>query len=124
MVLCFVFSLSVTSTFAASNTEYVKIKKSTYQKYKKAYQKNKKLQNTISELDKELGNMTIQYEDAMDLYELATEDAEQQTAINDWLWNSLSAMNIKYKNKTWTINGEIPNSFYIKGTEYTVIKKE
>lgn len=122
MVLCFVFSLSVTSTFANSNTEYVKVKKSTYQKYKKGYQKYKKALNEKYELQKELGNMTVQYEDAMDLYELAAEDAEQQTAINDWLWNSLSGMNIRYKNKTWTVK-EIPETFYVRGTEYTVRKE-
>lgn len=99
IILTFCFIFGAFSAPVAAKTEYVKVKKSTYQKYKKAYK---------------------QYDDLLELKELTEMELKEANSKNDWLWNNLSAMNIKYKNKTWTIKGGIPETFYVNGVEYTV----
>ena len=98
---------------SAASEKYIKVKKSTYQQLKK---ENKKL-------EKQLIEMTVKYEDAMDLYELAAEDTEQQSGINTWLWNCISELGFTYKDKTWHQTDPIPEYFKIGKTKYTVVKE-
>ena len=134
MVLCFMFSLFTVTTNAASNkkkTKYIKVKTTTYQSYKKAYNENKKLKKKIKSLEKRVATKQIAYEDAMDQYELALENAEQlQTKLdsanssNRWVWNNLKSIGITYKSKNWIIPKEVPEKFIIDGVTYTVTKEE
>lgn len=127
MVLCFVFSLFTVTANAASKkkkVKYVKVKKATYQTYKKAYNENKKLKKKIASLEKRVAIKQIAYEDAMDQYELALEDAESANSINRWVWSNLKSIGITYSGKNWNIPKEVPEKFIIDGVTYTVTKEE
>lgn len=134
MVLCFVFSLFTVTANAASNkkkTKYIKVKKATYQSYKKAYNENKKLKKKIKSLETRVATKQMAYEDAMDQYELALENAEQlQTELdsanssNRWVWSNLKSIGITYSGKNWKIPKEMPEKFIIDGVTYTVTKEE
>lgn len=133
ITLCLIISAFTVTTNAADNkkkAKYIKVKKATFQTYKKAYSENKKLKKKITQLEKALANKQIDYEDAMDQYELALENCKKletelasQKSSNQWIWNSVRSMGIYYKNKNWTIPAELPEKFIIDGVTYTVTKE-
>lgn len=106
-----IFSSLAVSSFAASSSggKYVRVKKATYQKYKKAYTNQKKLKLTIK-----------QQKNTIKQLEASNAELEQQSGINDWLWMSINSLGLSYENKTWTVPAEFPSTFMINGTKYTV----
>lgn len=111
LVFALAFSTLTVSTFAASSSggKYIRVKKVTYQKYKKAYTNQKKLKLTIK-----------QQKNTIKQLEARNEELEQQEAINDWLWMSINSLGISYESKTWTVPTEFPSTFMINGSKYTV----
>lgn len=130
MVLCLVFSLFTVTSSAATKkaSKYTKVKTTTYQKYKKAYNNQKTLKKKINSLNLKLANKQADYEDAIDQYEIALEENEKLTkelnetkSMNKWLWNNIYSMGISYENKMWTIPAEFPQTFIIDGAKYKVV---
>lgn len=120
MVLCLVFSLFTVTANAASKkkkVKYVKVKKATYQTYKKAYNENKVLKEQIESLQNRVAMKQTAYEDAL-------EDAESANSMNRWVWSNLKSIGITYNGKNWTIPKEVPEKFIIDGVTYTVTKEE
>lgn len=120
MVLCLVFSLFTVTANAASKkkkVKYVKVKKATYQTYKKAYNENKILKEQIEALQNRVAIKQTAYEDAL-------EDAESANSMNRWVWGNLKSIGITYNGKNWTIPKEVPEKFIIDGVTYTVTKEE
>ncbi len=118
-----IFSSLAVSTFAASSTSgkgYVRVKRATYLKYKKAYKDQKKLKIKIRNLQKAIALKQMDYEDAMDQYEIAMEENEKLEGINNWLWMSINSLGLSYNNHIWTVPTEFPSSFMINGSKYTV----
>lgn len=75
-----IFSSLAVSSFAASSSSgkgYVRVKRVTYLKYKKAYKDQKKLKIKIKNLQKTIAFKQMDYEDAMDQYEVAMEENEK-----------------------------------------------
>lgn len=118
MVLCLVFSLfTVTSSAMSKKPKYVKVKKATYQAYKKAYKNQKTLNNQIKKYKAQISVKQNTIE------QLKKKNAElaDQASMNKWLWNNVRSLGLSYKNKTWTIPAEYPQSFIIDGVKYQVV---
>ena len=102
------------STFAvtvnASSDEYVKVKKATYQKYKKAYKNQEKLKTKISDQKEQIKKLKKKLED--------------KDSMNSWLWMNVKSLGITYDSKTWTVPKTFPAQFMINGTFYKVVIKE
>lgn len=104
LTLTLVFTSCAFSCFASSSSgSYVKVKKATYMKYKKAYKENKKLKEAIKTLQ---------------------EEADNKDSMNSWVWMNIKSIGLSYKDKTWTISKEIPDKFMVNGTTYYVVKGE
>ena len=115
------FSSFAVTTFAASSSgEYVKVKKATYQKYKKAYKQNKELKKELKDYIATVSELTMQLEATYDELDAAKLDVEDKQSMNDWLWNCIYGMGLSYKDKTWTVPEEFPQQFRVKGSTYTV----
>lgn len=103
LTLCMICGIYTVSVNAAS-TEYVKVKKTTYQKYKKAYKQNKTYKKKIKTLKQQL---------------------EDKNSLNQWTWSSIYSLGLSYKEKTWTLTkSEIPEKFIINGVTYKVVVNE
>ena len=110
LALTLVFTSCAFSCFAASSsTGYVKVKKATYMKYKKAYKENKKLKLTIQQQKATIESMQ--------------KTADDKDSMNSWVWMNIKSMGLTYKDKTWTIPADIPEKFMINGTTYHVVKE-
>ena len=121
LAFTFLFSSFAVTTFASSSSgEYVKVKKATYQKYKKAYKQNKELKKELKDYITTVSELTMQLEATYDKLDAAKLDVEDKQSMNDWLWNCIYGMGISYKDKTWTIPEEFPQQFRVKGSTYTV----
>ena len=133
-----IFSSLAISSFAASSSggKYVKVKKATYLKYKKAYNEQKQLKKQLKIAKSKLKalqreNDSLQNENEVlkdqlgnigpndDIDELKHR-LEQQEDINDWLWMSINSLGLSYSNHIWTVPTEFPSSFMINGSKYTV----
>lgn len=112
LTLTLVFSSCVISTFADSSTGtgYVKVKKSVYLKYKRAYNENVKLKKTIKQQKNTIKQLR--------------ESADDKDSTNSWLWMNVKSLGLSYSDKTWTVPNEFPDKFIINGTTYKVIKEE
>lgn len=120
MVFCLVFSLFTVTSNAASKkkkAKYVKIKKATYQTYKKAYNENKSLKNQLASKNSTLNAIKKQ----LDEKNAALESAN---SMNKWVWSNINSMGIDYEKKTWTIPKGMPEKFVIDGVTYKVIREE
>ena len=113
-------TFAVTTNAYSGSTEYVKIKKATYEKYKKAYKSQGKLKKQIRKLEKKVALKQIAYEDAMDQYDIAAEEYEKQKSLNSWLWMNVKSLGLSYSEKTWTVPASYPSSFMINGATYKV----
>ena len=123
LAFTFLFSSFAVTTFASSPSGgYVKVKKATYQKYKKAYKQNKELKKELKDYIATVSELTMQLEATYDELDAAKLDVEDKQSMNDWLWNCIYGMGISYKNKTWTIPKEFPSQFRVKGSTYTVTR--
>lgn len=133
MVLCLVFSMfTVTSSAMSKKTsKYVKVKRATYQKYKKAYNNQKNLKIEIQNLEEENYNLKRQVNDLTNTIaakdeEIARlqEELEDQKSLNRWVWNNIYSLRLSYKDKVWTIPAEYPTKYMIDGATYTVQYEE
>lgn len=121
LAFTFLFSSFAVTTFASSSSgEYVKVKKATYQKYKKAYKQNKELKKELKDYIATVSELTMQLEATYDELDAAKLDVEDKQSMNDWLWNCIYGMGLSYKDKTWTVPEEFPTQFRVKGSTYTV----
>ena len=81
---------------AGSKSKYVKVKKTTYNKYKKAYQKQASLNKTISNQKLTIANQKAE------ISELKLVIKDQETTIKDkkqtisWLWGTLEDFGFEY----------------------------
>lgn len=119
LVLTLAFSALTVSTFAASSSKgkTVKVKKATYQKYKKAYKENQDLKLIIAQQQATIDSMK------------ASSDSLQKTiadkdSLNMWVWSCIKSLGLKYKDKTWTIPASYSDKFIINGTTYYVVKEK
>ena len=129
MVLCLVFSMfTVTSSAMSKKTsKYIKVKRATYQKYKKAYNNQKNLKIEIQNLGEENYGLKRQVNDLTNTVaakdeEIARlqEELEDQKSLNRWVWNNIYSLGLSYKGKVWTIPVEYPTKYIIDGATYTV----
>lgn len=110
LTLTLVFSSCAFSCFASSSsTGYIKVKKATYLKYKKAYNESKKLKTQIKQLKNTIETMQ--------------KEADNKDSMNSWVWMNIKSIGLTYKDKTWTIPADIPEKFMINGTTYYVVKE-
>lgn len=124
LTLTLILGACTASTFAASSGgAKIRVKKATYMKYKKAYKENKELKIKVKQLEKSLALKQMDYEDAMDQYEIAMEESDKLSSQNSWAWTCIKSMGLKYNNKTWTVPSTLPDKFIINGTTYYVVKE-
>lgn len=107
--------LTVTSA-AAAKEKTIKVNKSTYEKLKKENKELKKVKKENKRLKKEIKRATK----TIGSLDATCSELEDQKSINQWMWSNIYSMGISYKNKTWTIPKEMPSTFYVNGTKYTV----
>lgn len=107
MVLCLMIGTFTVSTFAASSsgTKYIKVKASTYTKYKKAYNNQKKLTEKIQKKDAQIKKLK--------------ENLESEKSKNNWVWMNIYSLGISYSDKKWSVPRTIPSKFIINGVTYT-----
>lgn len=135
MVFIFVIGMFTipTSAMSKSGGKYVKVKKATYQKYKKAYKTNKKylneiyaLQDDIETREKQIEALKKQIADLQSKPDVSAElaqtkeELENQKSLNRWVWNNIYSMGISYDKKVWTIPAEFPEKYIIDGATYRV----
>lgn len=114
IILVMIFStFAVTSNAASTTGSYVKVKKATYQKYKKAYKENPKLKKQIKQQKATVKSLRTSLSDTQ-------ADLEDANSMNSWLWMNIKSMGITYNSKNWTIPASYPSSFIINGSTYTV----
>lgn len=124
LTLTLILGACTASTFAASKGgAKIRVKKATYMKYKKAYKENKELKIKVKQLEKSLALKQMDYEDAMDQYEIAMEESDKLSSQNNWAWMCIKSMGLSYNNKTWTVPSTLPDKFIINGTTYYVVKE-
>ena len=116
LIMGVLFSVSSLSVNAASkkSAKYVKIKKTTYQKYKKAYKENQKYLDEIFALQDDYEKI---YQENANL----KEELDKTKSQNSWIWNNVRSIGLSYSNKTWTIPSAIPESFIVDGVKYKVV---
>lgn len=135
LVLCLVFSMFTVTSSAMTKkaSKYVKVKRTTYQTYKKAYTENPKLKKQISSLkstikskDAEIARLNAEINklnntpDQTDELKEVQEKLDSANSSNKWVWNNLRSLGITYKGKVWTIPAEYPEQFMIDGVIYKV----
>lgn len=111
LTVALLFGTFTISTFAASSsgTGYVKVKKSVYLKYKRAYNENVKLKKTIKQQKNTIKQLR--------------ESTDDKDSMNSWLWMNVKSLGLSYSDKTWTVPNEFPEKFIINGTTYKVVKE-
>lgn len=114
-----IFSSLAISTFAASSSggKYIRVKKTTYQKYKKAYNEQKQLKKQLKTAKSQLNALRRENESLQN-------ELEEKNGLNSWTWMSIKSLGLSYDNKEWTIPSEFPSTFMINGTTYTVRRQE
>ena len=129
LVLCLVFSMFTVTSSAMSKKsgKYVKVKKATYQKYKKAYNNQKNLKVQIQKTGEENYGLKRQVNSLTNTVaakdqEIARlqEELEDQKSLNRWVWNNIYSLGLSYKDKVWTIPAKYPAKYMIDGATYIV----
>lgn len=110
VIFAIIISATATTHAASSSGSYIRVKKATYQKYKKAYNSNKKLKTQNEKLKTE--NKKLK------------EELENKDGLNSWIWMCIKSLGLSYKEKVWTTPSEYPSKFMINGAEYTVRRQE